>query len=226
MASFTPVIIIPQAKQELEIVIVEKSGALKSLKVKDFKEDEIYKKCGFRKIGAFSKKATWVTKIDKVKYTTLLYASEEGSANNENKYDFPPPVDTSLFFGNCAIICKTTPLGTYTNLPVKLWTRIWEKLFGGFEDLSLTCAEDDAEIDELDSVPASKKTKQGYLKDGFVVDSGDSDENESESEDDVDEGDEDEKDTGSEEEEDGFNNCVDGSELEEEDYDYTDDDEN
>jgi hypothetical protein len=226
MASFTPIITIPHVKQELEIVIVDKSGSLKSLKVKDFKEEDIYKKCGFRKVGTFSKKAEWVTKIDKVKYTTLLYATEEGSANNENKYDFPPPVDNSLFFGNCAIICKTTPLGTFTNLPVKLWTRIWEKLFGGFEDLALTCAEDDAEIDELDSIPASKKTKQGYLKDGFVVDSGDSDEDDSMSDED-DEDDEDKlKDSESGEDDDEDNNgCGGGSELSEEDYDYSDEEE-
>jgi hypothetical protein len=223
MTSFTPIITIPHVKQELEIIIVEKSGAVKSLKVKDFKEEEIYKKCGFRKVGGFSKKATWVTKIDKVKYTTILYATEEGSANNENKYDFPPPVDNLLFFGNCSIVCKTTPLGTYTNLPVKLWTRIYEKLFGGFEDLALTCAEDDAEIDELDSIPASKKTKQGYLKDGFVVDSGDSEQDMSASDDDE-EDDENIKDSSEEEdgeeEEEDLNN---GSELEEEEYDYSDD---
>lgn len=223
MTSFTPIITIPQAKQELEIIIVEKSGTVKSLKVKDFKEEEIYKKCGFRKVGGFSKKTTWVTKIDKIKYTTILYATEEGSANNENKYDFPPPVDNSLFFGNCAVVCKTTPLGTYTNLPVKLWTRIYEKLFGGFEDLALTCAEDDAEIDELDSIPASKKTKQGYLKDGFVVDSGDSEQDTSASdedeEDDENQKDDEEEEDG-EEEEDDLNN---GSELEEEEYDYSDD---
>jgi hypothetical protein len=202
--------------QDLEIVIVEKLGTLKSLKVKDFKEEELYKKCGFKKVGAFSKKAEWVTKIDKVKYTTLLYATEEGST--ENKYDFPPPADNKLFFGNCAIVCKTTPLGTYTNLPVKLWTRIWEKLFGGFEDLSLTCMEDDAEIDELDAIPASKKTKQGYLKDGFVVDSGDSSHDGSDSEEDDDA----EEVTASDEEDVVENLFAGGSELSEEEYDYSD----
>ena len=161
-----------ELNKQLEIVIVEKLGNLKSLKVKDFKEEEIYKKCGFKKVGSFAKKAEWTTKIDKVKYTTSLYATEEGAT--ENKYDFPPPMDNKLFFGNCAVVCQTSPNGAYVNLSVLLWVRIWEKLFGGFEDLTLTCAEDDAEIDELDSVPSSKKTKQGYLKDGFVVDSGDS----------------------------------------------------
>ena len=50
------------------------------------------------------------------------------------------------------------------------WNKLYEKLFGGFEDLSATCAEDEEEIDELELVPEEKKTKHGYLKDGFVVD--------------------------------------------------------
>ena len=41
---------------------------------------------------------------------------------------------------------------------------------GGFEDLSKTSKEDDDEEDELDKFPANKKTKSGYLKDGFIVD--------------------------------------------------------
>ena len=55
---------------------------------------------------------------------------------------------------------------------MELWEKVYEKLFGGFENLALTAAEDEDEEDELDAVPKSKKTKKGgYLKDGFVVDS-------------------------------------------------------
>ena len=43
-------------------------------------------------------------------------------------------------------------------------------MFGGFEDLDATAAEDENEEDELDDIPDSMKTKEGYLKDGFVVD--------------------------------------------------------
>ena len=48
-----------------------------------------------------------------------------------------------------------------------LWNKIYEKLFGGFEDLASTAAEDEAEEDELANVPKELKTKQGYLKDGI-----------------------------------------------------------
>ena len=33
------------------ILIVEKGGNLKSLSVKDYQEDELFKKCGFKKEG-------------------------------------------------------------------------------------------------------------------------------------------------------------------------------
>ena len=42
--------------------------------------------------------------------------------------------------------------------------------------MAATAAEDEAEEDELANVPKEKKTKQGYLKDGFVVDSSDAEE--------------------------------------------------
>ena len=42
-------------------------------------------------------------------------------------------------------------------------------MFGGFE--STANKDDDDEIDELETVLKSKKTMNGYLKDGFVVDS-------------------------------------------------------
>ena len=46
------------------------------------------------------------------------------------------------------------------------WEGIYEELYGGFEDLG---SEDSDETDELEDVPAEMKTKEGYLKDGFVV---------------------------------------------------------
>jgi hypothetical protein len=57
---------------------------------------------------------------------------------------------------------------------------MYEKLFGGFEDLAATAIEDEEEEDELENVPQKYKTKQGYLKDGFVVDGSDSDDDDDE----------------------------------------------
>jgi hypothetical protein len=118
-----------------------------------------------------------------------MYAKIDGKANTENKYDFPPPIDNTLFFGNCAILSyvkNDDNTKTYTNLTIPLWKQIYEKLFGGFEDLSTTAKEDEEEEDELSNVPKEKKTKHGYLKDGFVIDNSD-DEDVVESEDEMNE---------------------------------------
>jgi len=159
--------------QNLSVVIVEKLGSLKSLVIKDYKEDDLYKKCGFKKSDGFIKQTEWGIKMDGKKMIVSVYAKSTGKANSENKYDFPPPIDTTIFFGNCLLICSIKQDNNnlvLTSLSIEQWEKIYEKLFGGFEDLNATSMEDENEEDELDNIPESKKTKQGYLKDGFVVD--------------------------------------------------------
>jgi len=212
--------------QPLNIIIVEKTGTLKSLAIKDFKIEDIYKKCGFKKGDNFIKHVEWNAKYDGKKYFLEVYGKTDGRGNSENKYDFPPPIDNTLFFGNCAIIAyfKENDNKKYTNLDLPLWKKVYDKLFGGFEDLADTAAEDDEEEDELLNVPKEKKTKQGYLKDGFVVDSSDTEETHSEEDDSNEDDDEDE--TEESEEQDGDCDVIIeelGSELSEESYDYDSD---
>ena len=211
--------------QPLDIIIVERLGELKIHSVKDFKLEELYKKCGFKKAEDFNKQTEWTVKLNGTKYIVQLYAKSEGRANSENKYDFPPPVDTKLFYGSCALVGQIKNNdGTkmLTNLSLPIWNKIYEKLFGGFEDLAATAKEDEEEEDELANVPKEKKTKQGYLKDGFVVDSSDTEENDnSVTESEEDEEDEDEDDIFDDETDDIIIEDV-GSELSEESYDYDD----
>ena len=211
----------------LNVIIVEKNATLKILSIKDFKEGDLFKKCGFKKAEDFTKQNQWTIKLNGAKYIISVFAKTEGRANNENKYDFPPPIDTKLFFGNCAIVAKkqdTTNDGTfkYTNLSLDLWEKMYEKLFGGFEDLALTAIEDENEIDELENIPKEKKTKDGYLKDGFVVDSSDAEDEETISDDDdaVDDDDDDEDDDDDDDCEDEIDLEMIGSELSEDEYEY------
>lgn len=195
---------------QLNVLLIEKGGSIKSTLMKDFKEDELYKKCGFKVATHFGKQHTWITKIEGKKYSVSVYGKTEGKANTENKYDFPPPIDNVLLFGTVVIVGLPIVEATISKgvsmdnqkdfvFTVELWNKIYEKLFGGFEDLNATAIEDEAEEDELELISADKKTKQGYLKDGFVVDS-EEDEEEAEYESDFDEDDCEEE--GDEEEED------------------------
>ena len=161
------------------LLIIDKSGTPKILAVKDYKEDELYKKCGFKKPDGLEKRNVWSVRLEKTNYRVALFAKEDGKANMENKYEFPPPVDSSLYFGSCAILVdQKNSAGEYvsTNLTIGLWDKLYEKMFGGFEVLDTTCKDDDDESDELETVLKSKKTINGYLKDGFVVDSDNEDE--------------------------------------------------
>ena len=206
----------------LSIVIVDKSGTLKATNVKDFKEEEIFRKCGQKKKDDFEKQTEWKIKTKGTKYFVSVYGKINGRANNENKYDFPPPIDTILFFGSCVIVAQDEKR-EYVNLTTELWCSFYDKLFGGFEDLAATALEDEMEVDELANVPKEMKTKQGYLKDGFVVsDEGDEDEC-GNNEDSISES---EVATNSNDDEDEDEDVVIediGSELSEESYDYESD---
>ena len=208
--------------QSLTIIIVDKSASLKNLTVKDYKVDELYKKCGFKKADTFILQVEWPVKLDGQKYLIQMYGKLNGKANMENKYDFPPPVDKQLYFGSCALVGMLRDESnsrSHINLSLELWNKIYEKLFGGFEDLAVIGTDDDDEEDELENVPKKLKTKKGgYLKDGFVIDSSDTEEAAgSETEDEDDEV----SDKPSDEEEELVVEEI-GSELSEEAYDYSD----
>jgi hypothetical protein len=150
------------------IVLIETNGTVKTLKTKELTVDTLYKKCGFRINEDFTCRHTWHVKLagtEKEKYTISVWAKKTGKAGGENKYDFPPPIDKDLFFGTCAVV-RTNAEGDFLDLTKETWLKIYEKLFGGFEDIG---DEDEYSEDELENVDPSLLTKNGYLKDGFVV---------------------------------------------------------
>jgi hypothetical protein len=146
------------------IVIVERTGNVKQVKVKDVTRETLYSKCGFRKPDGFEMRTIWKV-IEGESYTVELWSREHGNANTENKYDFPPPVDKDLYFGNCCVVRIDEESDKIVNLTTGEWKKIYENLFGGFEDL----VEEEASEDELENVSEDMKTQSGYLKDGFVV---------------------------------------------------------
>lgn len=152
-------------------IIVEKNTSLKNIKINEVKIETLGKKCGFKKLDDFEVQHTFKTKFNKEKYTIEVYGKVNGRANNENKYDYPPPIDNTLFFGNMLLLCKINDVYASPNdFNSDVWKKIYTRLFGGFIDLDKCEKEDDEEEDELDTIPDEMKTKEGYLKDGFIVD--------------------------------------------------------
>jgi hypothetical protein len=171
------------------IIVVEKLGTIKQVSVKSVTENELYKKAGLKSAEGFKCFNNWSVEHAKHQYTISLYGKTTGRANYENKYEFPPPVDNTLFFGNCVLIAKSSE-GAIVDLTEDMWEKIYETLYGGFEDIG----EDDSECEsDSDIEEAGKRTKNGYVKDGFVVDDDEDDEDE---DDDEEESDEDEDEDG------------------------------
>jgi hypothetical protein len=164
----------------VNIIIVEKSGFLKEVNVKDTSEEYLSKKAGFKNHKDFEKKTIW--DIDGV-FDIVLYGKTVGRAGQENKYDFPPPVDNTLFFGPCVLLCVKE--NKILDLTEKKWKVIYEKLFGGFEDIEEDSEEEEEDEDDI------PKTKEGYAKDGFVVEEVEDDEDEDEDEEEHEDDDED-----------------------------------
>jgi hypothetical protein len=168
------------------ILIVEKLGNIKSTTVKKWDESELYKKAGLKTADGFKCFTTWPVELANKTYNISLYGKTSGRATHENKYEFPPPVDNTLFFGNCILINKNTD-GDVVDLSSGEWEAIYEHLYGGFEDLG---DDDDSDEEESDDETGLKRTKDGYVKDGFVVgddDDGGDDDDEEEGESDEDE---------------------------------------
>ena len=146
------------------ILIVDKSGKIKELEVKTYDENELYKKAGFKTSEGFELQTEWGAELNGEKYSVSVFGKTKGRAGQENKYEFPPPIDNTLFFGSCVIVNKKN--GKPTNISKEEWSAVYEHLYGGFEDIGSEDS-DEEETDEDDDRP---RTKEGYVKDGFIVD--------------------------------------------------------
>mgnify|MGYP001168201657 CR=1 FL=1 len=165
-----------------DVVVVEKSGNLKSVNVKTLKKDELYKIAGFKVNKNDDFKLHHKFAVEDSKFIVCVYGKTNGRANQENKYDFPPPIDNTLFFGNVLLIMKKGD--KFVSMTTSKWKTIYEELFGGFEEIGSEDSEEDEEDEEDEELP---RTSTGYVKDDFVVDDEEDEEDELDDSDDEDE---------------------------------------
>lgn len=172
----------------VKLVFINKKGDVLCKSVRKLSIRELYKKCGFRKSNDFEPRYTWT--LDEVSYVTL-FSKSSGRANTENKYELPPPVDDKLYFGTMVLVKSIGPIYSFETSTYQedcetyledfdetQWEKMYESLMGGFDELNTT---GEYETDELEQYSESDLTKTGgYLKDGFVVESLDEDEDEEE----------------------------------------------
>jgi hypothetical protein len=149
----------------ITILVVDKTGVIKEVSLKTYDESELYKKAGMKTADDFKCYAEWnIEDLNDKPYSVSVFGKITGKANQENKYEFPPPIDTTLFFGNCIIVNKNNDKAV--SITADEWESVYDYLYGGFEELGdEDSEEEDDEYDE--DIP---RTKEGYVKDDFVVD--------------------------------------------------------
>jgi len=145
----------------VKIILVKKNGDIILKNIKSTKE--LYKKAGFRSDNNFDLRHTY--QVENSYYQ--IYSKNKGRANTENKYELPPPLDNDLYFGSILII-KLNNDKECVDITEEEWNKVYEKLFGGFEDLNTE--NEQSENDEEDDIYNDlERTAQGYAKDGFVI---------------------------------------------------------
>ena len=156
------------------VIIIDKHGKTKELNVKEFQEDELYKKAGFKTKDGFLKYHSWESiPINQKEYAKIsVYGKVKGNAGKENKYELPPPLDNVLFFGSLVLVSYGEN-DVVEPLRLSEWELIYEQLMGGFD----TVSEGDESSEEEDAlVDPSTLDKYGYVKDGFIADDDEEDE--------------------------------------------------
>ena len=122
-------------------IIVDRKGVLKEISDVDV-NDYGKKKCMWKINGK----------------TIYLYGrTKQKESSKIVKYDFPPPYDTKIFYGKCLLMEVGGPI------TIPEWEKLYEELMGGFEDIH------SEEVSEDEIEKGLSFTKEGYVKDGFVV---------------------------------------------------------
>ena len=167
----------------VNVLLIKKNGNLKLAEYTNETVSNLYKVANLKNKKDFFCVHVWNEKNEKKNtYEYCVYAKTNGSAGNENKYDFPPPIDNELYFDTCVIVKRKNDV--LKSIRIDEWNFVYESLFGGFEDLG----EEDSEDEEEEILgPDDKLTKSGYLQDDFVVEDDEFDEDDEEFDDEDDE---------------------------------------
>jgi len=151
------------------IVVIDKNGVISDTIMKQFNEDELYKKAGFKTPKHFEciKKHCWSINHNNMTYKISVYGKTDGRESTINKYDLPPPLDVLPFnkphiYGPI-IIVNENENGAPHDIKTGQWIQLYDFLTGGVDDTGST--EDDEDEEEV----AKNPDKNGYEKDDFVV---------------------------------------------------------
>ena len=134
---------------QVQVVVLQTKGDTKQSKVEITGEieDEIPTRIAkiLRKTKLPSKIGSWTYQ----KGALELWGYKDGRAGTENKHELPPPVDSTLIFGD-AIMIALNEAEEPTNFTTAQYTEFYTQIFQGFESLDDDEDDDEDEIDEED----------------------------------------------------------------------------
>ncbi len=117
-------------------------------------------------IQTYMKKKTAPEQLGKYTHESLilyLFGFKDGKAGTENKYEFPPPYDSLLPFGDVILIAAAAP-NTFENpapYTEAQWESFYEQAMGGFDSLGSeeedAATEADEDEEEIDAVPSDNE---------------------------------------------------------------------
>ena len=192
----------------IHAVLVERSGKLQSLSLEQsvcFNPQRMAKQIGAPKEG-FVLQTTWTVELEgRGVFHIELFGSCTVTAKQENKYEFPQPVDTKLFFGRCLLLNKDETSGQYVSLTKRDWQAIYDQLFEGFDDVA-----EEEEDDEDDDEEDGEEDDDDFIDDDDADDDDDDDDDDDEDDDEINE--------------DGVDDVVDNDDDDDDDADDDDDD--
>ena len=136
------------------VIIIRKSGTVLSRSVESM--DELYKVSGYKNNKDFILLYTWTNEDNSYE----LWGKTKGKAGQENKYELPHPHENSLFFGTLCLLNKDG------DLSLSEWVEWYNKKMGGDYGMD---DDDETRSEDTETYSDSEYTKEGYLKDDFVV---------------------------------------------------------
>ncbi len=178
-------------------------GEVKKTKLLDTKQSSTLTETNIQDILKKKTKATHLGQDPFGEFTLTLFGYTTGKAGTENKHELPPPLDSTLYFGDILLIASMKGVSWIS--PVQFTTEQYEKFyqraFGGFEDLDDEDEdEDEASADEEEEEEVDEEEKPSEKKKVAEEDGVPEDEAEEASADEEEEEEDDEEVDGEEEE--------------------------
>jgi len=131
-------------------IILAAKGEVRKIKLLDTKERKILTE---KDLQDLVKKKTILTNLgnyDYSEFTLTLFGYTSGKAGTENKHELPPPLDSTLYFGDILVIAskRESSWKMPVNFTLEQYEKFYQHAFGGFESIDGSDNEEDDQEQE------------------------------------------------------------------------------